>query len=145
MKLENTLVQLDGFNSDEDESQLNNLDRLIEELSSQSVISPQVFESLFKIFERFPDSDGYGLFWGILHFIESRQGYESLLIESVLHKPSQFNLLMINRLINGGLFQIGNYQLLTLLELAINHPDATENSKKDAKNFIEYQKNKLTT
>jgi len=43
---------------------------------------------MVQAFERFPFDDGYETFWGVLHGMESKDGYELLVVESVRRKPS---------------------------------------------------------
>lgn len=75
------------------------LDALVEELFATD--SPRTaLSSLFGVFERFPDDDGAGVFWHILHGIEYLDGYETSLFESIRHTPSRFTLIMTQRLMN---------------------------------------------
>lgn len=57
------------------------LDALINEL--WSVGEPaQVIPQLFSVFERYPSEDGAGVFWAIVHGLESLPNYEPCLVES---------------------------------------------------------------
>ena len=77
--------------------------------------------SLLAVFERFPWSDGYGLCWSILHAIERLAAYEPLLVASVRRAPGQFNLMMVNNLLNSGVSDAYRVSLLGLLgEVARN-------------------------
>ena len=64
--------------------------------------SNEIDSALFGLFERFPEEDGYGVFWSIVHGLERRGGYEGSLLASVQRSPSPFSLLMLNRLLNAG-------------------------------------------
>jgi hypothetical protein len=75
------------------------LDGLLTELF-ESGSPAQGVDAMLNIFERYPKEDGAGVFWAIVHGLESIQGYESKLIESLRKAPSEFALLMTNRLLN---------------------------------------------
>ena len=98
---------------------------------------------MINVFERFPEDDGSEVFWGLVHFLEACSGYESTLIESVTHQPVNFPLLMINRLINGGITQVNGHSLLSVLSSARSNPRATNSAKEAAQHYIEYQTKKL--
>lgn len=102
------ITKLDTIKSVEDEGELALLDQAIEALFSTQ--SPErAIDALFRIYERFPESDGYGVFWSILHALEAMPGYEQRLIESVRRQPMEFNLNMVNRLLNANITHIGDY------------------------------------
>jgi hypothetical protein len=64
-----------------------------------SVVVPQsAIPVLLHVFERFPDEDGAGVLWGIVHGLESLPGYESLLLESAESRPTPFKRIMVDRL-----------------------------------------------
>lgn len=75
------------------------LDDLVAELWSAGV-SPQVLPSLFRVFERYPDEDGAGVFWSIVHGVESLGiEYEKSLYESLGRQPSLIGQIMLDRLV----------------------------------------------
>jgi hypothetical protein len=54
---------------------------------------------LFRVFERFPESDGTGVLWSIVHGIEALPyDYAPHLRESLARKPSLMGNLMLERL-----------------------------------------------
>ena len=57
---------------------------------------------LLGVFERFPDEDGAGVLWSIVHGLESVPGYEPALLESAELRPTPFKLMMIDRLRRAG-------------------------------------------
>jgi hypothetical protein len=74
------------------------LDKLLEELWGAGV-SQQALPTLFEIFERFPNDDGAGVFWSIVHGIEALDyDYEAGLRESIERQPSEMAKIMLNRL-----------------------------------------------
>jgi hypothetical protein len=97
---------------------------------------------LLGILERFPDGDGFGGFWQILHLLEKADGYEAALVNSVVRSPGEFNLLMINRPLNGGIENVGDQSLLSLLEEVALKEEADPASSQWAMHFVAYQRDK---
>jgi len=93
-------------------------------------------EVLFGVFERFPEQDGYGVFWSILHGLESLPDYEGPLIASLRRQPPEFNVRMIDRILNAGRNSVGGVSGLTLLGEVLVHPDATEQAREDAGEYL---------
>lgn len=90
---------LQSFKDPQSESQLRALDLAVQAIDCASCTQAE-FHALLSIFERFPEQDGYGVFWGIIHALEACDGYESELLASVQRKPCEFNVRMVNRLLN---------------------------------------------
>lgn len=75
------------------------LDDLLAELWSLGTPPQESISVLFGVFERFPDSDGSGVLWSILHGAESLPyDYESLINESYERVPSEMAEIMLYRL-----------------------------------------------
>jgi hypothetical protein len=129
---------LKGFTSPQDEKQLRLLDDTVAAINPEDC-GQEEFRALLDVFERFPDEDGFGVFWSIVHSLEACTGYESALIESVTRMPVEFNILMVNRLINGGITQVNGHSLLSVLTSVTSHPSATSSAKESAQDFVEYQ------
>jgi hypothetical protein len=54
---------------------------------------------LFGVFERFPEEDGAGVLWSIVHGIENSDiDYRKLLLESISRKSSFMAKIMLDRL-----------------------------------------------
>jgi hypothetical protein len=66
---------------------------------------------LLKIFERFPEEDGGGVLWSIIHGVESFRSYERELIDSLNRQPSEMGLLMLRRIKNAGTKIIGGIEI----------------------------------
>jgi hypothetical protein len=115
------------------------LDELSGELWEAELYSDAV-EELLTVFERFPEDDGAGVFWTILHGLESLTGYEPALVRSVQRQPSQFGVLMVGRLLNGGQTGVGGVQLLGLLESVATSPSAAESVRQLARDFAEHHR-----
>ena len=52
------------------------------------------------VFERFPDEDGAGVMWSIIHGLETIEGYESILEESARARPTWMKSVMLKRIAN---------------------------------------------
>ena len=94
-------------------------------------------DALFRVLERFPDSDGFGVFWSILHGLEALPNYETRLIQSVQQQPMEFNLIMINRLLNAGVDEINGVNLVALLDTIADTPIHRQRARELARNFAE--------
>lgn len=57
---------------------------------------------LLSVFERYPDEDGAGVFWSIVHGIESLGFYEKQLVESLKRQPSEMGMVLLIRIKNSG-------------------------------------------
>jgi hypothetical protein len=91
------LLEIDCFTPDPPGHWLG-LQALLDELW-QSRASASSLPTLFRVFERFPDEDGSGVFWSILHGIESMDvDYEALLRESLSRQSSELGRIMLRRL-----------------------------------------------
>jgi len=74
------------------------LDMLLSELW-QGNVSTACLPVLFRVFERFPKDDGAGVFWNIVHGVESTDlDYEGPLRESLSRQPSDLGQIMLRRL-----------------------------------------------
>lgn len=71
---------------------------------------------LLNVFERYPESDGGGVFMGILHGVESLPGYQPLLLQSVQCVPSIFGTMMLGRLLNAGVTEIEGVSVPQVLQ-----------------------------
>jgi hypothetical protein len=136
--LDELIGAVDSITEPENVGQLEKLEvilRSVPTLPDPSLLAP----ALLRLFERFPWDDGLGLFWSVLHELERLRGYELLLIESVRRSPGEFNLFMVNRLINGGISSVGTTNLLTLLREVAEEPRYSEPARGEALRYFEYQ------
>ena len=76
------------------------LQALLEELFRSYPIEAIPAESLLRLFERFPEHDGFGVFWSALHGVEEIPGYEAQVVESLERRRSQFGVLLAKRILN---------------------------------------------
>jgi hypothetical protein len=74
------------------------LDDLLDELWSEGVSEGQL-PILFRVFERFPEDDGAGVLWSIVHGVEALPfDYEPFLRQSIARRPSLMGEIMLERL-----------------------------------------------
>jgi hypothetical protein len=74
------------------------LDDLLDELWSEGVSEGQL-PILFRVFERFPEEDGAGVLWSIVHGIEALPfDYEPFLRRSMARRASLMGRIMLERL-----------------------------------------------
>ena len=76
--------------------------RPLDDLLCQLWIQPATLEwlpTLFSVFERFPEDDGAGVLWSIVHGLEATDlNYGPALKASLLRRPSQMAKIMLDRL-----------------------------------------------
>jgi hypothetical protein len=123
------ILKLNGISSVEDEDELRKLEEALNSMAAAE--RPEYCaDALLRLYERFPDSDGDGIFWSIVHLLESLPGYEMKLVESARRRPSGFGLLMLNRILNAGRTHVGSTDILSLLgQVAGNKPDRRNQGK----------------
>jgi hypothetical protein len=74
------------------------LDELLDELWSEGVSEGQL-PVLLRVFERYPEEDGGGVLWSIVHGIEALPfNYEPFLRQSLARQPSHMGNIMLQRL-----------------------------------------------
>jgi len=122
------IATLDSFPGQE-AGDLEALDRVLAEAIPLPA-DADLDRALFGIFERFPNEDGYGVYWSIVHLLEKRGGYEEALLQSLRRRAVSFNTLMLGRMLNAGITHCGGISIEGLLgDLAVSDqvdPDARE-------------------
>jgi hypothetical protein len=111
------------------------LDTVLGELFS-SGSATQGIHAMLGIFERYPAHDGAGVFWAIVHGLESLPGYENHLVESITRTPSRFSLLMIHRILNAGRVEVGGVNLLDLLEQVAGDEQINPATRQEARKHL---------
>ena len=95
------LRDIAAFDPCADESWLR-LDELLAELRADGSPPVESVDVLLGVLERFPDSDGFGVLWSVVHGIESLpHPYEEQLRASHRRVPSEMSAIMLSRLANG--------------------------------------------
>ena len=110
------------------------LDALLYELF-RSNSATQGIAAMLNVFERFPLEDGSGVFWSIVHGLESLDGSEPRLVESVQRAPSEFALMMVHRLMNAGYKEVDGVGLAALLEKVIHDQNVNSEIRQSAAKF----------
>jgi hypothetical protein len=91
------------------------LDDLVQELFLSG--HPELgIDALVGVLEKYPQEDGAGVFWGILHGLESLPGYQDKIVASVTRKRSAMTLTMVNRMPSSGQEKVQGISLLSSLE-----------------------------
>ena len=136
--LRQVTAAVDSISSVDDAAQLAALQRAVDQFFASSAPA-QHLDVWFRLFERFPEDDGYEMFWSVLHGLEAQPGYEPLVVESVRRRPSQFPVLMLNRMLNAGQTAVGDVDLLALLESVAADESCPASVRDDARRFVQYQ------
>jgi hypothetical protein len=138
LDVQNAIANLDAIASVEGAGELQQLEDTLNRLFASE--NPELgIDALLRVFERFPDTDGQGVFWSIVHGLESLPDYEEKLIESVRRRPSQFSLLMVNRMLNAGMARVRDTNLLSVLKDVAADERQPEEIREEARDFIEWQ------
>jgi len=113
------------------------LEALLDELWRDG--SPQAaIPELLRVFERFPDDDGAGVFWSIVHGLEALRGYEPQLLTSIGRVPSDMGVTMLGRLLNAGCDAIDGVPTRCILQEVITRFDAGADAKETARSFLQH-------
>jgi hypothetical protein len=101
-------------------------------------------DALLGVFERHPGAtSGGGVFWPILHTLESLPGFETHLIDSVRRVPAIFTVMMVNRLLNSGVTWVRTDSLLRLLEDALGNPRTLRIVKEEIESVLQRHRSRL--
>jgi len=114
----------------------------LQELAERFFKSPEAehhLEVWFRVYERFPNDDAWDVFWSILHELESQPACEVLVVESINRRPSRFPVLMVNRMLNGGITEVDGAPLIDLLSRVTSNLDCEPIVRQDAQEFLDYQ------
>ena len=101
--------------------------------------------SMFDLIERFPDPDAHtslGTPGPLVHAIESIEGYEDELLQSLDRRPTTYTVLMINRILNISVSEDQRKKFMSLLLDTTHHPKASEDTIRDALSFYNFQQDK---
>ncbi|AXT54665.1 hypothetical protein D1815_02440 [Aquimarina sp. AD1] len=98
------------------------LDELVNKLWESG--NPELgINALFGVFERYPNDDGAGVFWTILHGLETLN-YEKFLYNSLMDKPSHMGINMLKRIENTDSKFLAGKSITELKEFIKNSPKA---------------------
>ena len=127
--------KIENFQPTEDGNWIQ-LDQYLDELWSKGNPSSLAYETLFRVFERYPDQDGAGIFWSIVHGLEHLGNYENELFNSLGRQPSDMGLIMLKRLENPGHETINGQPINQLYKKILDHPKTTDEVKSQVAGFI---------
>lgn len=91
------------------------LDDLLDELCGAGGPG-QAIPEMLSVFERYPEEDGYGVMWSLVHGLEKLPNYEPALLLSLARQPSELGIAMVGRMLNSGVTEIGGVSLLQTLQ-----------------------------
>lgn len=117
------------------------LDELIFEALSAN--DSRIIKSLLGVLERNQEHDGYGVFWSIVHGLEGAGNYEKELVLSLNRRPHEMSLIILNRMLNGGLYEIDGKPILNVLEEIALNQKFPESIREIANDFICYQQKNM--
>jgi len=121
----------------EDANGMERLNDLTEELYQLNLPEPAA-NLMLRFMERLNGSD-IGSPGPLVHTLEKLAGYERQLFESVERKPTPVNVWMISRILNVTAEVEKRKPLIALLRQVMSHPLASEETRKDAEDFLKYQ------
>jgi hypothetical protein len=111
------------------------LDDLLAELWATGEAS-QFVPDLLAVLERFPEDDGAGVLWSIVHGLEDVPNYEPDLVRSLQRRPSELAVTMAGRLMNSGVFEVAGVSLIELLRLISTADDASQGVRDRAAKWV---------
>lgn len=112
------ILDIESYKSDDGNWLL--LDELVTELWESE--NPEIgIDALFGVFEKNPTDDGSGVFWTILHGLETME-YEQKLYDSLMEKPSHMTITMLKRIENSGSSTIAGKSISELISFIKNNP-----------------------
>jgi hypothetical protein len=125
-----------------DDDQLKRLDALAIDYAGLPKPDAEAgLEIWFRLYERFPDDDGFGVCWSILHMIEGNHSVsDRFVVASVQRKPTNFPVMMVNRILNAGTKAVGDVNLLVLLQSVVDDVTHPEGIRETARGLVEHQK-----
>jgi hypothetical protein len=131
-----------GITSLTDTDQLQRLDGLATDYAKLPKADAEAgLDIWFRLYERFPDDDGFGVCWGILHMIEAFHPVsDRFVVASVQRQPTEFPVLMVNRILNSGTKAVGGVDLLALLQVIADDDKNPGSIREVARGFLEHQK-----
>ena len=136
MEIEKLIDQLNAINPNDDS--LYDVDSIIELIYKLDTSEAKKgIDPLLRIFERLDEDHYDGVLWSIIHGIEGLKEYEEDLIKSVNRCPNEYNLLMINRILNSGQGSYKSTDYLSLLKELNTNNKLSSFLKEEIKGYID--------
>jgi hypothetical protein len=140
--IQTIIAEIDSLTTIESAEDLTHLQELVD-LYFACPEAGTYLEVWFRLYERFPEDDSGGIFWAILHGIETyHPNSDRFTVESVLRQPSEFPIVMVNRLLNSGIDRVGNVDLRELLHQVATNEQYTPTIRDNAQHYLDYQQEK---
>jgi hypothetical protein len=98
----------------------------------------KAFPAIFRLFERFPEED-FGAPGILVHLMETRGGYDSLLTASLKRIPSIPAVTMVNRILNSPLTADQRGEWLQVLQAVAESDSCVPEVRDCADEFLNYQ------
>lgn len=114
------------------------LDDLIQEIILTQA-PHEAIDAMLGLFERYPDEDGYGIFWTMLREIEHFLGYEGHVFDSLRRQPSMFAVLMVGRMLKSDRYELEANFLVKLLHEVAAHPGTPPGVIEAAQALVEHR------
>jgi hypothetical protein len=112
--MHDTLARIAAFRPSPGDDNWRELDEHVQALGPLTLAA---VPALLRVFERFPRHDGHGVFWTILHAIETVEGYAPILVEHVMRTPTEMGVTMLQRLVNANVTHVGVHELAQLITM----------------------------
>jgi hypothetical protein len=122
-----------------DSDDLDRLQGLIDEYFASPTAAAHI-DVWFRLYERFPDEHGHGVFWTILHGLEAQPGCDAAVVASVRRWPTHYPVLMVNRMLNADIRSAAGADLLGLLQQVAADEKLAAGVREDAERFLEHQR-----
>ncbi|MDR2284182.1 MAG: hypothetical protein LBE37_13280 [Sphingobacterium sp.] len=136
MSIEELIDQLNAINPNNDS--IYEVDSIIELLYKlDSSEAKKAIGPLLKIFERLDEGHYDEVLWSIIHSVEALKEYEGDLIDSVNRCPNEYNLLMINRILNSGEQSYKSTDYLSLLKKLNTDDNLSYFLKEEVEGYID--------
>ncbi|MCW6078082.1 DUF2442 domain-containing protein [Clostridium sporogenes] len=94
--------------------------------------------AMFRLYEKYSEEDN-DVLWGMLHGIESINGYEERIQWSLKRNTSVFVIIMINRLLNDQVMNIQGQDLISTLEQLKDNDNISGTLREVARRFYQNQ------
>lgn len=91
---------------------------------------------LFKVLERFPEEDGGGVLWSVVHGLEHMGGYEQELLNSLNRQPSLMGLIMLRRIENTGQSEIAELKISAIYTGLLHHAKVSKSMQENISELI---------
>jgi len=128
--IEEIIREFDDFNLAVDE--IGKFSKLTDSLFMHE--NPErALSAMYCVLERYPDEE-LGSPGPIVHAIEKCDGYERLLLESLMRQPATLTLWMLHRLIKYD----PRIEYITALKGVITHPKVSDQNKEDAEVILSW-------